>query len=142
MDVTEIDSVQQFMLNLATSINLNSALGLRSRMSVFLYGAQSTMLASISDRETLYHFRFARHVIIEEQLSDGYGAGAAGVRGALLDARDDLQADVVGRTIASEIQAVVLFQHSPASDDVISDSKSVLRWFMDADVYTTVVGKT
>ena len=96
------------------------------------------MLASISDRATLYHFRY---IISEAQLSDAHGAGAAGVRQALLDARDDLQADVVGRTSASEIQAVVLFQHNQTSSDVISDSKSVLRWFMDAGVYTAVVGK-
>ena len=141
------DDVGTFMQNVIDAIDRRVFVGKDARVALFVYGSDAQIVASLDTAYPSFTLKSIVQHLITVQAGDNHTSGGddqvSGVDDALYLARQHMRGSILGRLEgrSTAAQAVILFKHGTPSEEAVDRARSIMYWFLDSSVPTTVVGE-
>ena len=142
LDDASWDRVLAFVRNLVSSIDAQTAFGHMSRLAVVTYNSDATVLPDIRLNTTNMYGRDVLLYFINKHIAKSTVSSNEGIYDAMVKVRQLMKSRINARLagLTTDRQAVLLFKYSSTAQQYLDRVRRILRWFMDAAVFTVVVG--
>ena len=125
-----------------SSIDAQTAFGHVSRLAVVTYNSDATVLPDIRLNTTNMYGRDVLLYFINKHIAKSTVSSNEGIYDAMVKVRQLMKSRINARQagLTTDRQAVILFKYSSTEQRYLDRARRILRWFMDAAVFTVVVG--
>ena len=113
-----------------------------SRLAVVTYNSDATGLPDIRLNTTNMYGRDVLLYFINKHIAKSTVSSNEGIYDAMVKVRQLMKSRINARLagLTTDRQAVLLFKYSSTAQQYLDRVRRILRWFMDAAVFTVVVG--